>query len=110
MKNLYSFEYFLYSKFGEIYSFVYICTYQFKQILNGMETKYFKKIEGVHTFYAARLPEHKGLRVMIGNGYATVDNLYCYTPGDYNEISEEEFFEAFEIAMATINENVLVAA
>jgi hypothetical protein len=74
--------------------------------------KFFKYVDEFgYTHFAATLPNFEGMRITIGNNnYSSVDNLYSHKDGGYTEITEEEFTQAFDTAIAMIGRNMLVAA
>lgn len=73
--------------------------------------QFFKKVDERNcTHYVNRQDSFKGIRILLSDNHATVDNLYCAHDTEYTEITQEEFTEAFDKAIAMISRNMLIAA
>lgn len=75
-----------------------------------METRYYKRVENGYTHFSANMPNYKGIRVLLSDKFATVDNIYCFSSESGQEITEEEFIQAYDAAISIIGQNILVAA
>lgn len=83
------------------------------KVLNGMETRYFKKDKGYIAWFMSIEKDESGFDVMIDDSgsMCSARKSSCQViPSDYEPCSKEEFTSALDRAIAALTGNLLIAA